>query len=623
MLVLIPFFLQAIFLLHVYGTIAFILTQSKLPLNPFVPLLFGFPVLGILSLFFVLGGPINEFTYLVLVVGAFIAIWRYKFYFDAQWLNIKSWVKSLSKNSLLLLIGFFLIILYQSALPSKINDMIMYYLQTLFWMEEYGTVKGLGNLHPALGLSSTWHSLLVLLGEHGLLARVLETRFFAINGLLLFSFILFLIAEFNLEKNSVLLPFFILSILLGFVYLTAPSPDFPLLVFIPFLFYQFLKTELLIIPSNTEVKPFHPILFAILGCFLFAVKPPAFVAVIALILFGLNLAYRAIQGNKLHFLQFVMAILVCLTPLLFKNYIQTGYPIYPSGLAIPDSFLPQNPSSMSLISSDNETLTRKPYWKLPSDWNESFRKGVQTWGYSDRLDHKIFKAPQPGKRNRFITWISRKGYKGLMNKFLFLNFLFGVLILVLFLFQKEKSVVKYCISSTFLLLSLLEWVYLSQYRLMLATGLSFLGWNVLSLYQNFPKVVLNLNLISKKLFSPEFVFATVLGFYLIMAFVPFSILKENSRNKSITQMDGFTSKYLLKPAVSYGTSPYKNFQVDSLTFHYYSDQTYASDCPIPAISLSHRKFMAGVYKYRHRAMGNSVEAGFFIERIAIDSIAIH
>lgn len=620
MLILIPFFLQAFFLLHVYGTVAFILSKSKLPINPFVPLLFGFPVLGIISLFFVLGGPINDFSYFVVLFGAFIAIWRYKYYFQVQFSNFKSWLNSITSLNLLILLGIFLVILYQSALPSKINDMIMYYLQTLFWMEEYGAIKGLGNLHPALGLSSAWHSLLVLIGEHGTLAKILETRFFALNGVLLISFILFLFSELKIEKNGLVLPFFALILILGFVYLTAPSPDFPLLVFIPFLLYSVLKYELKLFPDNAGSHSFHPILFALLGCFIFAVKPPAFVSVITLLFFSLNLIYQALKGKWVPFIQFTLTVSLCLAPLLYKNYLQTGYPLYPAGVSIPVNILPENPSSLTELTSNQEVLNRKPFWKLPADWNESFRKGVQTWGYSDRLDQKVFKTAQPKKLDRFKIWISRTGYKGLMNKFLFANFLFGFLLLLYSIIKRDGRPIIYLVSSIFLLLCLVEWLYLSQYRLMLATGLSFLGWNILLLCRNFPKVNLTLNKFSQQSYSHKLFFTLILFLYAIMAFVPFSVLKENSRNKSITQMDGFNTQYLLKPAVSYCTEPYKNFQVDSITFHYYPNQTYASDCPIPAISLSHRKFLAGAYNYRHRAVGKNVESGFFLERLEMDSI---
>jgi hypothetical protein len=620
MLVLIPFFLQAFFLLHVYGTVAFILSKSKLPINPFIPLLFGFPVLGVISLYFVIGGPINDFSYFVILFGAFIAIWRYKYYFQVQWSNFKSWVKSITSLNLIILLGIFFIILYQSALPSKINDMIMYYLQTLFWMEEYGAIKGLGNLHPAIGLSSAWHSLLVLLGEHGTLAKVLEIRFFALNGILLFSFILFLFSELKIEKNGLVFPFFALILLLGFVYLTAPSPDFPLLVFIPFLLYTILRVEGKLLSYNVEENIYHPILFALLGCFIFAVKPPAFVSVISLVFFGLNLLYQALKGRWLPFIHFALTVSLCIAPLLYKNYLQTGYPLYPAGVSIPENILSENPSSLTELTSNQEVLNRKPFWKLPADWNESFRKGVQTWGYSDRLDQKVFKVAQPRKFERFKTWISRPGYKGLMNKFLFANFLFGFLLILHSIVKREGRPIIYLVSSIFLLLCFVEWVFLSQYRLMLATGLSFFGWNILLLCRNFPKVHTTLNKFTMQSYFHEFIFTLIFAIYAIMAFIPFSVLKENSRNKSITQMDGFNTQYLLKPAITYSAGPFKNFQVDSITFHYYPNQTYASDCPIPAISLSHRKFLAGAYKYRHRAVGKNVESGFFLERLEMDSI---
>ncbi len=80
-------------------------------------------------------------------------------------------------------------------------------------------------------------------------------------------------------------------------------------------------------------------------------------------------------------------------------------------------------------------------------------------------------------------------------------------------------------------------------------------------------------------------------------------------------MGGFTSDFLVKPYTNYKTGNLETFKVDSITFHYYSDRTYAWDAPIPAVSLSHRQFLEQNFHYRLRALGNKPEEGFYLESI--------
>ncbi len=98
----------------------------------------------------------------------------------------------------------------------------------------------------------------------------------------------------------------------------------------------------------------------------------------------------------------------------------------------------------------------------------------------------------------------------------------------------------------------------------------------------------------------------------LLSFFPFSLFKETSRNQQITQTDGFTAAYLIKPYTNYRIGTVETYLVDSIPFHYYKERSYAWDCPIPAVSASHRKFVKEQFGYELRALGREVKDGFWM-----------
>lgn len=241
MILLIPYFLIVLFISYTTGVSAFVVAKRTIPQNPFSVVLAGFPILAILSQWLMVFGPINGFSTLVVLVGSIVSVWRYQPIFTAHVSEIRNWTLSLSKAEISGFVIYFLLIVYVSALPTRINDMGMYYLQTLQWMKNHGMVKGIGNLHPAYGLGSAWHSLCALLDGF---SQQLNLRFFALNGVLLFSLGAWLWIQLKQSFSWFWIGYGIMVIPLGYLYLSAPSPDWPLLVYTPMLiYYTFIQPE--------------------------------------------------------------------------------------------------------------------------------------------------------------------------------------------------------------------------------------------------------------------------------------------------------------------------------------------------------------------------------------------
>lgn len=720
-------------------------------MNPITPMFVGFAVLGILSQWFMIGGAINFFVLLVIAVGAIVAPWRYGFYYQTHYTNLFNWFKSLNTFTLVSFGLIQLLILYQSALPTKINDMGAYYLQTLQWMQAYGAVKGLGNLHPALGLGSAWHSMLSMFQLPGLPA------FYAINGSLILTVYVWLTFElksafttkerlpnpltklnlilhgnkdenettkfFSNYKQLFIIAYSLVFFPLGFLYLTAPSPDLPLLAFTPLLFYWLVLDKNIL---NAE-------LLLIISCFIFAVKPPALIALAAGIMvmiksFGKSNPETLTQiletpkntsiyiAKKLAIHTLILAL--CLSPTLYKNYLQTGYFLYPLSLSKPtnqnvndnyknstfaaNKFSQKDKGIDSTLNAHlalkflaNDSITNisnaswyqnliSPKWQIPADWNKAYRQGIVSWGLSDSSHVQAFKGPLPSKKTRLFTWLTRPGYKGLMNKILALNFLMACLLL----FAKTSWILR-GYQLVLLFITIFEWLFLSQYRLMLPTGLTLFCLNVfvagkslvfrrwslgvggkslgvglwalvrlklglkggalgkasdkdvvngaatsakkIDIVRNWAEPSIHATETSGKKIPIEAVRSEpmverliLMGkatliipivIYALLAFVPMTAFQKESRNKKITETNGFTSAFLVQPYTDYTNGELAIFMVDSIPFHFYTNRSYAWNAPLPAVSESHRRFLETNFGYKLRAFSTKIEDGYYLEKI--------
>ncbi len=200
MLILFPYYLILGLISMIWAQIPFWLLKIKKPENVFFDVLFGIIFLSIISMLFVIGGPINLITQGIFLFSTTAIAYLQREEFKNRIQLFISAFKQFSKIEILLLIALIIPILYQSAQATKINDNGGYYQPTIAWMEQFGLVKGLANIYPALGLFSSWHSLTALfdLNQLGL------GSYHQINGFLLSWFLLWILREWKLNLNGVL-----------------------------------------------------------------------------------------------------------------------------------------------------------------------------------------------------------------------------------------------------------------------------------------------------------------------------------------------------------------------------------------------------------------------------------
>jgi hypothetical protein len=220
-------------------------------------------------------------------------------------------IKSLNLTSKLIIFSILFFSLLKCAQLPFIIDNESYYLQTIKWFNEYGFVKGLGNLHFFFAQTSPFHAL-----QAGFNFNFLTNRINDLNGLILVLSSVYFTLEFKkkyLENKKIhWIGLIIFFNILFFQFINAPSPDLLIMLLSQVIFYLYIDQEDNI--SNFKV-------ITILFLFIFFIK--IIIAPIGLII--LLILYKDI--NRIIF--FVVLSVLLMIILIFKNIIITGYPLFP------------------------------------------------------------------------------------------------------------------------------------------------------------------------------------------------------------------------------------------------------------------------------------------------------
>ena len=242
------------------------------------------------------------------------------YYFRVDWsLLWKTTTKSFSAFSLPLKSLFALssiLILAQSATSPFIVDNETYYIQTIKWLNEYGLVPGLANLHLFFGQTSGWH-----IAQSAYSLSFLNDNFNDLNGFLLLILNLWSFQQlhsYSASQNKIDLAFGLLplSYVFLFQFINAPSPDLAVyaLAFLAFFIYT----------SEKNAAEKLKLLSALL---LFAV----YIKITAVVLLLLPIIIWVIHFKQINNQLIAIRLLGVLVLFLFviKNSILTGYPLYP------------------------------------------------------------------------------------------------------------------------------------------------------------------------------------------------------------------------------------------------------------------------------------------------------
>ncbi len=358
-------------------------------------------------------------------------------------------------------IGFLLVsflILAQCASPPYIIDNESYYIQTIKWLNEYGYVTGLGNLHFFFGQTSGWHIL-----QSAFNFSFIYDNFNDLSGycLCLVNFFAFrkLSLAFTTQKNRKLnlgigvLP---LGNILFFQFISAPSPDLPVMVICFLIFYLLLKKY----PDYSRTD-FITICFL---CFfvLFIKTINLFLVVVPIYVY-----WKSRENLKKEMWLALIIGFVTFAIMLIKNQILTGYPLYP----------------LKLIHFDVD-------YTIPPELLDYLYRGTKRYAYLLSYDGYLSLSVW----ERLLHWLQLPGLKGIFNKTMM------VMLLLLPFFLKKTSLKKPLFFIYLLLLVHMVILFITspQYRFFLFFLLFFFGVIFAYFFQKeiFVKICLSLGILA-------------------------------------------------------------------------------------------------------------------------------
>lgn len=261
-------------------------------------------------------GSINLSFAIFLTAISLFSLYSFRSDWHSLWITTVESIQSFSLPLKLLFLLTSILILAQSATAPFVIDNETYYVQTIKWLNEYGFVPGLANLHLFFGQTSGWH-----IAQSAYSLSFVYDKFNDLNGFLLLILNLWSFQQlhsYSASQNKIDLTFGLLplSYLFLFQFVNAPSPDLAVYSIAILAFSVYISED------NTTVK--LKLLSALL---LFAVYIKITAVVLLLLPLMAWIKYRKQINNPLIPIRLLTGLVVLL--FVIKNSILTGYPLYP------------------------------------------------------------------------------------------------------------------------------------------------------------------------------------------------------------------------------------------------------------------------------------------------------
>jgi hypothetical protein len=486
-----------------------------------------------------------------------ITIWNKKEIKNSYIDLIKNF-KFLTKTSKFILFTIFITSLFKCAQSPFILDNEVYYLQTIKWINEYGFVKGLGNLHPFLGQFSSFHIL-----QAGFNFNFLTNRINDINGFILLISSAYFISEFErrYKSNGAIhwIGFILVFNILFFQFINTPSPDLSIILLSQVLFYHFLDNE-----NNLDNFKIATFLFLFMIFIKITIAP-----------IGLIIVFMAIkQKKKLTFAVFLGTLIALL--FIIKNYIISGYPLYPFDL-----------------------FPLKSDWTIPKELLEFVSRITQDASY-----FKHSKIQNPTYWIKLNSWMHLGGINRIFN--------FGILFLfTASLFTKKlRQEIKYKILYIILLIHFIVLLFNApQFRFFL------------------PEFVFLTSLILSSIFNTFKVKDTsILNLLLIMIVVPilfvkFVDYKKITSNKLHHHKEIYKWSQIFLPEKNskYATLEFEKIREGNLIFNSPKENFFfygTADGDLPCVNKVQMNYLKKKYNYIPQLRKSDLGDGFYSKKIS-------
>lgn len=314
---------------------------------------------------------INIEFFLFCLVSAIIILWTQHRIVKEKLKEIKNlWHKSPNTDKVIFIV-FILITGIQASMPTNIPDDGLYYLQTVKWANNYGIPSGVMQYGLQYGQFSSWHIFQATFNFSSFFGNRLNNA----NGWILVLFVAFLLQKFysNSSMEARLFAFASALLTAAFQYfVTAPSPDLPIILISIIVFYYFLFED--------RTRDYFTFV-CLLTLTAILIKPTAFYLLLFLLFYGRQIS---LSNKRLFYLASTVVIL-----LLFKNFTTSGSWIFPFNFQLP------------IWTADKEVLIVLEDKDL-NIWDSTFGKHRE-----EVSNISLYK--------KFIIWLFQLGHKSVVN----------------------------------------------------------------------------------------------------------------------------------------------------------------------------------------------------------------
>lgn len=532
--------------------------------NQFViTILLGLFTTTVLASIWAVFGRINiEFHGLLFILNV-ITIFRYKIDISNCYRFFWNDFKMLSRSLRLYLIVICVFIISQCSSIPYVIDNESYYIQTIKWLNEYGLVKGLVNLHLFLGQMSGWH-----IAQSTFNFSFLYPDFNDLSGFCLILGNLFAVQKLNeyftnKRKAYLVIGLFPIASVFFFQFISAPSPDIPVYVLSFIIFFYFLENF-----KNTSVEVFN--LIVILTLFVLYIKNTSIVLVMMPFILWIQ-NFKALTGNLLKPL-FISLLILGL--FITKNMIVCGSPFFPTKL-------------FTAFQSD---------YTIPDSIEGFYYNQLKYYGYFTDMNQynsmSVF--------DLFSRWLTLPKLNGLFNKTNTLLVLISPIIIYRFFNQKKYWILYSLMLSQFIVLFATS----PQYRFFINFTLLFslLAFAGLVYQQKTINIILWVSLIPVT----------------IILFFPFD-LNQFSENKFMMKISNFSPQNIVFPHQNskYSTS-FQTLQTGNLQYNSPSSVDFfwgSGNGNLPCVNKAQIDYFKTYFYIIPQMRTNDLKDGFYAKTI--------
>ncbi|WP_104733846.1 LIC_10190 family membrane protein [Hanstruepera ponticola] len=534
--------------------------------HPAVTIIIGLFGVTLLTSIWAIAWAVNwQFHVLLLFISCLLFVVNKSFVVSYLKLSTNEF-KSLKLFYKILFIVISLLILAQCASPPFIIDNESYYIQTIKWLNEYGFVKGLVNLHLFLGQTSGWHIL-----QSAFNFSFIYDRFNDLSGFMLLLGNYYAITHLNnysLKSRSVLslgiVALFPVLNVFFFQFISASSPDMAIYVLTLVVTHQFLSCY------ETFDKNIF-ITLVLLTLFMVIIKPTIILfSILPLILFKRYFIYTRSIAKLLLIITGVVGLI-----LIIKNTIITGNPLFPL-----------NTLSIADFS-----------WQLPKEIASYFSLYGKAYGYQMTPD--AYEASS--WLIRFKTWLFASGLHGVFNKIM-ISLLILMPFIIFKFYNKRSYMVLYVVG---LMNIILLFAVSPQYRFF------------------FPFVMIFGLMILRLLIVNTKTLKTVLVMTTLIAAIPLIFSVNNQQftaNKHHRITSQFSTDYIIKPyGISKYPKDYKVIAVGNIKFNIPEQVDFfwgTGNIPLPAINKEQLDYFKTYFEVIPQQNTENLKGGFYTKHVS-------